>query len=94
MFSFFAEDVGLLPGRLFERLMQAQVAPERLRAQLQALFATMREGGLFGVDDVPWFNGGLFAAACSRVGWTRPSAASSARTTPTRPRSCGWWSRW
>ena len=21
----------------------------------------MRDGGLFGVDDIPWFNGGLFA---------------------------------
>ncbi len=61
VFCFFAEDVGLLPGRLFERLMQAQVPPERLRAQLQHLFDTMRSGGLFGVDDVPWFNGGLFA---------------------------------
>jgi hypothetical protein len=24
------------------------------------LFETMRDGGLFGVDDLPWFNGGLF----------------------------------
>lgn len=61
LFCFFAEDVGLLPARLFERLMAAQVAPERLRTQLQSLFETMREGGLFGVEDVPWFNGGLFA---------------------------------
>ncbi|MFO1288595.1 MAG: type IIL restriction-modification enzyme MmeI [Rubrivivax sp.] len=62
VFCFFAEDVGLLPARLFERLMAAQVPPERLRQQLQHLFGTMRDGGLFGVDDVPWFNGGLFAA--------------------------------
>jgi len=61
VFSFFAEDVGLLPGRLFERLMSAHLPPERLRTQLRSLFETMREGGLFGVDDVPWFNGGLFA---------------------------------
>jgi SAM-dependent methyltransferase len=62
LFCFFAEDVGgLLPARLFERLMGARVAPERLRTQLQSLFETMRGGGLFGVDDVPWFNGGLFA---------------------------------
>jgi hypothetical protein len=60
VFCFFAEDVGLLPGRLFERLVGVQIAPERLRTQLQALFATMRDGGLFGVDDLPWFNGGLF----------------------------------
>lgn len=60
LFCFFAEDVGLLPARLFERLVGVAVAPNRLQAQLQALFSTMRDGGLFGVDDVPWFNGGLF----------------------------------
>ena len=63
VFCFFAEDVGLLPERLFERLVAARVAPQRLRAQLQGLFDTMRGGGLFGVDAVPWFNGGLFASA-------------------------------
>ena len=36
-------------------------APERLRKQLTLLFETMQSGGLFGVDDLPWFNGGLFA---------------------------------
>ncbi len=60
VFCFFAEDVGLLPSRLFERLVGVQIAPERLRTQLQGLFNTMRDGGLFGVEDVPWFNGGLF----------------------------------
>lgn len=40
--------------------MGVKVAPERLRTQLEALFVTMRDGGLFGVDDIPWFNGGLF----------------------------------
>jgi hypothetical protein len=60
VFCFFAEDVGLLPGRLFERLVGVTATPERLRTQLPSLFATMRDGGLFGVDDVPWFNGGLF----------------------------------
>ncbi len=61
VFSFFAEDVGLLPARLFERLVGVQLAPGALRAQLGKLFETMREGGLFGVEAVPWFNGGLFA---------------------------------
>ncbi len=60
VFCFFAEDVGLLPQRLFERLVGVQTAPEKLRKQLTLLFQTMREGGLFGVDDLPWFNGGLF----------------------------------
>lgn len=62
VFCFFAEDAGLLPDRLFERLVNARVEPAKLRAQLQALFDTCRGGGLFGVEDVPWFNGGLFAA--------------------------------
>jgi hypothetical protein len=61
VFSFFAEDVGLLPVRLFERLVGVQLAPEALREQLAKLFETMRSGGLFGVEAVPWFNGGLFA---------------------------------
>jgi len=61
VFSFFAEDVGLLPVRLFERLVGVQLAPEVLREQLGKLFETMRSGGLFGVEAVPWFNGGLFA---------------------------------
>ena len=60
LFCFFAEDVGLLPERLFERLVSVQATPERLCAQLANLFTTMGGGGLFGVDDIPWFNGGLF----------------------------------
>jgi hypothetical protein len=61
LFCFFAEDVGLLPGRMFERLVNnRQITSERLTAGLDSLFATMRDGGLYGPDDIPWFNGGLF----------------------------------
>jgi len=60
LFCFFAEDVGLLPARLFERLVGVGVAPAQMQAQLGKLFEAMRDGGLFGVDAVPWFNGGLF----------------------------------
>ncbi|HRH86830.1 MAG TPA: hypothetical protein PLO41_08275 [Rubrivivax sp.] len=60
LFCFFAEDVGLLPARLFERLVGVGVAPAQLRGHLGKLFEAMRDGGLFGVDAVPWFNGGLF----------------------------------
>ena len=62
VFCFFAEDVGLLPERLFERLMHARVSAAQTAAQLATLLATMRDGGLFGVAAVPWFNGGLFAS--------------------------------
>ena len=61
LFCFFAEDVGLLPDRLFERLVGNKNAePETLRRGLQSLFTTMRDGGLFGADSIAWFNGGLF----------------------------------
>lgn len=60
LFCFFAEDVGLLPERLFERLVGVKVDAPRLARQLQGLFETMRDGGFFGVVNVPWFNGGLF----------------------------------
>lgn len=61
LFCFFAEDVGLLPARMFERLVgHAHSTPERLTQGLAQLFGAMQQGGLFGVDDIPWFNGGLF----------------------------------
>jgi hypothetical protein len=54
LFCFFAEDVGLLPGRMFERLVgNKQITPERLTQGLAQLFGTMQSGGLYGVDDIP-----------------------------------------
>ncbi len=60
LFCFFAEDVGLLPERLFEKLVALQVTPDKLRGALIELFEKMKSGGLFGMEDIPWFNGGLF----------------------------------
>ncbi|MDP2416163.1 MAG: hypothetical protein Q8M33_01575, partial [Hydrogenophaga sp.] len=61
LFCCFAEDVGLLPGQLFDRLINNRsLTPERLGQNLTNLFQAMKVGDLFGVDDVPWFNGGLF----------------------------------
>lgn len=60
LFCFFAEDVGLLPERLFEKLVAKQITPEKLRGALIELFEKMQRGGLFGMEDIPWFNGGLF----------------------------------
>ena len=61
LFCFFAEDVGLLPGRMFERLVgNRHLTSDRLTNGLQTLFVTMQSGGLYGADDIPWFNGGLF----------------------------------
>jgi len=61
LFCFFAEDVGLLPGRMFERLVNnKQLTTDVLTKGLADLFAKMRDGGLYGPDHIPWFNGGLF----------------------------------
>lgn len=60
LFCFFAEDVELLPARLFERLVGVHMTPAQMRQQLTQLFEKMRDGGMFGVDQVLHFNGGLF----------------------------------
>lgn len=61
LFCFFAEDVGLLPGRMFDNLVNnPKLTSDKLIAGLKNLFTTMRDGGLYGNDDIPWFNGGLF----------------------------------
>jgi hypothetical protein len=61
LFCFFAEDVGLLPGRMFERLVtNKKITPEKLTLGLSDLFNAMGAGGMFGADEIPWFNGGLF----------------------------------
>ncbi|MGH8820487.1 MAG: DNA methyltransferase, partial [Rhodoferax sp.] len=61
LFCFFAEDVGLLPGRMFEGLVNNRaLTSDKLSQGLKNLFTVMRDGGLYGNDDIPWFNGGLF----------------------------------
>lgn len=61
LFCFFAEDVGLLPGRMFEGLVNnRKLTSDKLTVGLKNLFTVMRDGGLYGNDDIPWFNGGLF----------------------------------
>ncbi|WP_409785522.1 class I SAM-dependent DNA methyltransferase [Tepidimonas ignava] len=63
LFCLFAEDAGLLPGRLFERILErSAAAPEKLQQRLGELFAAMRSGGDFAMEDIAWFNGGLFEA--------------------------------
>ncbi len=61
LFCFFAEDVGLLPSRMFEGLVNNKaLTADKLTRGLTNLFTVMRDGGLYGNDDIPWFNGGLF----------------------------------
>lgn len=61
LFAMFAEDAKLLPEKLFERVIEKSMgAPEKLAARLGELFTSMRAGGEFLLEDIAWFNGGLF----------------------------------
>ncbi|HPF22633.1 MAG TPA: class I SAM-dependent DNA methyltransferase [Hyphomonas sp.] len=61
VFCMFAEDVGLLPNKMFERAIEhARKEPEKAQVFLKTLFAAMKSGGPVGFESVPWFNGGLF----------------------------------
>jgi hypothetical protein len=61
LFCLFADSIGLLPNRLFRRMIEIDRgnAPNFNR-KLRRLFAAMAKGDGFGADDVPFFNGGLF----------------------------------
>jgi type II restriction/modification system DNA methylase subunit YeeA len=61
VFCMFAEDVGLLPDRLFLRMLEAaRPEPSSFAGHARTLFAAMKSGGLVGFQRVDWFNGGLF----------------------------------
>jgi type II restriction/modification system DNA methylase subunit YeeA len=61
VFLFFAEDVKLLPGNYFRRVLrEMSTKPAECTELLDGLFAVLRKGGRFGVDRLPHVNGGLF----------------------------------
>ncbi len=61
VFCMFAEDVDLLPGKMFGRMLESAAhAPGEFAALAASLFAAMRAGGRVGFEHVEWFNGGLF----------------------------------
>lgn len=61
VFCMFAEDVGLLPNKMFERAIEHSLKePDKAQEFLRTLFAAMNSGGPVGFETVPWFNGGLF----------------------------------
>ena len=62
VFCCFAEDANLLKNNEFREVVRRRQDPQRLRRRLAELFGQMRTGGDFGVDEIAWFNGGLFAA--------------------------------
>lgn len=61
LFCLFAEDIGLLPEGLFNRLVtQTRRNAAAFTAQLRQLFGVMATGGWFGADQIAHFDGGLF----------------------------------
>ena len=61
LFCMFAEDIGLLPKKLFERVIaKRQGDPGKLAVSMAEMFQAMRTGGDFLLEDIAYFNGGLF----------------------------------
>ena len=66
VFCMFADDVGLLPGHMFTRMLdQAQRTPTQFSELADDLFGVMATGGRVGFETVDWFNGGLFDDAAA-----------------------------
>ena len=65
LFCLFAEDAGMLPKGVLSRLAeQTRGRPHLFLDALGAMFERMAHGGgMFGAEEVPWFNGGLFDSA-------------------------------
>jgi type II restriction/modification system DNA methylase subunit YeeA len=62
LFCLFSEDIGLLPGKLFSRLVESNIQrPAEFTKRLRQLFSAMAgEQSSFGEHDIPCFDGGLF----------------------------------
>lgn len=64
VFCLFAEDVGLLPNRLFTKVIENTAPhPDQFKAVVGGLFAAMASGGHFGSERIAHFNGDLFEDA-------------------------------
>jgi type II restriction/modification system DNA methylase subunit YeeA len=63
LFCLFSEDIGLLPDKLFSRLVESNMQrPAEFTKRLKQLFEAMAgENGSFGEHDIPYFDGGLFS---------------------------------
>lgn len=62
VFCLFAEDIELLPDRIFADILDEAVKrPDDFAPMLSELFRAMANpNGRFGMTAIPWFNGGLF----------------------------------
>ena len=64
LFCLFAEDIDLLPEKLFTQLLEAaKDEPAMAQQQFATLLGAMATGGLVGFKRVAFFNGGLFTDA-------------------------------
>lgn len=63
VFTFFAEDVGLLPEKLFQNALEGawKEHPEAFPKGMESLWDAMNTGGFWGPMKVLRFNGGLFS---------------------------------
>lgn len=60
-FLFFAEDVRLLPAGFFRRAIEeVSGRPHEAKTLFDDLFGILRKGGRFGLERLPYINGGLF----------------------------------
>lgn len=63
VFCLFAEDVNLLPNKVFTRVVEnTQGDPDRFKDLVGDLFTKMATGGDFGAERIDYFNGNLFDA--------------------------------
>lgn len=61
LFCMFAEDILLLPNDLFTRLVTTcQGKPDLFEKLCSELFEAMHKGGNMALENIDWFNGGLF----------------------------------
>ncbi|MFH1792608.1 MAG: DNA methyltransferase [Patescibacteria group bacterium] len=61
LFCLFSEDLGLLPGELFKKVVEyGESGLTDFKERLIALFKIMSKGGMYGKYKIPNFNGNLF----------------------------------
>ena len=64
VFCLFAEDIGLLPAKLFSQMViRHRYKPTVLKQMMGSLFQCMAHGGAFGIDEIRHFKGDLFTDA-------------------------------
>ena len=61
VFALFAEDVKLLPNDVFKKILEkTRHNPKVAKRYFDELFSAMATGGVAALEDIPYFNGGLF----------------------------------